>query len=122
QSQFSAEDAAATISSGAISERTRKLREEQESTRKKHATERQDTDLPVISAQMSRKQSVKGKAEMYHQALGGGAEKTSKPSLVSGRLNGDWTQRRDSLEQFVVKYDASEDTSAGTTCAPDPTR
>lgn len=54
QSQFSVEDATATISSGAISERTRKLKEEQEALRQKHATERQDTDLPLISAEMSR--------------------------------------------------------------------
>ena len=48
------EDATATISSGAISERTRKLKEEQEALRQKHATERQDTDLPLISAEMAR--------------------------------------------------------------------
>lgn len=54
QSQFSVEDATATISSGAISERTRKLKEEQETLRQKHATERQDTDLPLISAEMAR--------------------------------------------------------------------
>lgn len=54
QSQFSVEDATATISSGAISERTRKLKEEQEALRQKHATERQDTDLPLISAEMAR--------------------------------------------------------------------
>ncbi|CAM9943580.1 unnamed protein product, partial [Hapterophycus canaliculatus] len=54
KSQFSVEDATATISSGAISERTRKLKEEQEALRHKHATERQDTDLPFISAEMSR--------------------------------------------------------------------
>lgn len=31
--------------------------------------------------------SVRGKADMYHQALGGGgSEKTAKPAPVSGKL------------------------------------
>ncbi|CAN0291681.1 unnamed protein product, partial [Ectocarpus sp. 12 AP-2014] len=118
KSQFSAEDAAATISSGAISERTRKLKEEQEALRQKHATERQDTDLPLISAEMSRQQSVKGRAQMHQQAIAaieGGDRGTGKAGSGTGRLGTDWTQRRETLEKFVVKYDKPENAStAGT--------
>lgn len=63
------EDATATISAGAISERARKLREEQEALKRKHATERQDTDfteIPNMSKAVRRAVSL----FFVHEAVG----------------------------------------------------